>query len=113
MVADRGQRRIARTESRRRAPKPTSYGVQLAVGVRLVRASAQQKPPMLIFKGAKIQLNEGAHAILALCDGSRSREQIIAEASQRAPDGALAADISAFLDAAQTRGWIIDKGNQQ
>jgi pyrroloquinoline quinone biosynthesis protein D len=82
------------------------------VGVRLVRAGARQKLPMLICNGAKVQLNAGAEAILSLCDGSRTREQLVAEASQSEPNGPLASDINAFLDAARSRGWIVDRSHE-
>jgi hypothetical protein len=111
MVADR-QRRVAKSESRKKArASVVAQGVQLAVGVRLARAGARQKLPVLICDGAKVQLNAGAETILALCDGSRSREQIVAEASAREPVGPLAADVSAFLDAAEARGWIVDRNH--
>lgn len=109
MVEESGQRRVARSGNRRRvAPtKVTLPGVHLAAGVKLSRANARQKLPVLLCDGAKVQLNAGAEAILSLCDGSRTREQIVREISQQG-NGALSADIEAFLDAAQARGWVID-----
>jgi pyrroloquinoline quinone biosynthesis protein D len=59
----------------------------------------------------KVQLNEGAVAILSLCDGSRNREEIVTQVALRSQGGALAADIRAFLDAACARGWIVDPGD--
>lgn len=109
MVEQRGQRRIARPGNRRKvAPtKGALQGVQLAAGVKLSRASARHKLPVLLCDGAKVQLNAGAEAILSLCDGSRTRAQIILEASRQG-NGVLAADIEAFLDAAHARGWVLD-----
>jgi pyrroloquinoline quinone biosynthesis protein D len=108
MAADRGRRRVAaRGNGKGKAPRATLNGIQLAAGVRLVRAGTKQKVPMLVCADDKVQLNESAVAILRLCDGSRSREQIVAEVLQRASNRALAADVGAFLDAAQARGWIV------
>lgn len=113
MVADR-QRRVAKSESRKKAPASVvPQGIRLAAGVRLTRAGTRHKLPVLICDGAKVQLNAGAEAILALCDGSRTREQIVAEVSRREPVGPLAADVNAFLDAAEARGWIIDRKHMQ
>lgn len=106
MAADRG-RRIARGSGKSGPPKTALNGIQLAVGVKLVRVGAKQKVPMLVCADVKVQLNEGAAEILGLCDGSRSREQIIAEVASRASNQTLAADVGAFLDAARARGWIV------
>jgi pyrroloquinoline quinone biosynthesis protein D len=65
---------------------------------------------MLVHADEEVQLNEGALAILQLCDGSRSRDQIVEEAAQRSSEHSLEADIIAFLDAAQARGWIVEAG---
>jgi pyrroloquinoline quinone biosynthesis protein D len=108
MATDRGRRRIVRGDGKGKAPRSTPHGVQLAAGVRLVRAGTKQKLPMLVYADGKVQLNEGALAILQLCDGSRSREEIVEEAAQHSPEHSLAADIIAFLDAARARGWIIE-----
>jgi pyrroloquinoline quinone biosynthesis protein D len=107
MAAEGGRRRTSRSQGRRGAPRTVAYGVQLAAGVRLVDAESK-KVAMLICADGKVQLNDGAVAILRLCDGSRTLQQIVTEAAQHSPDGALAADISAFLDAARARGWIVE-----
>ena len=106
MVEESGQRRVARSGKRRKcAPTIAApQGVQLAAGVKLSRASGRQKLPVLLCDGANVQLNAGAEAILSLCDGSRTREQIVVEMLQQQVNGPLAADIEAFLDAAQARG---------
>jgi pyrroloquinoline quinone biosynthesis protein D len=62
---------------------------------------------MLQCPEGRVPLNESAVTILRLCNGAHSREEIIAEVSGHADGGALAADVSAFLDAARTRGWIV------
>jgi hypothetical protein len=55
-----------------------------------------------------VQLNECAAAILALCDGTRTREEIIAHVLPRAREADLAVDVRAFLDVAHQRGWIVE-----
>jgi pyrroloquinoline quinone biosynthesis protein D len=57
-------------------------------------------------KGA-IQVNETAAAILDLCDGEHTREEIV-DRIVRERGGALADDVRAFLDAAQRRGWVVE-----
>lgn len=108
MAAEGGRRRVTKGVGKRKAPSPTVHGLQLAAGVRLVAAGPKHKVAMLVYADGKVQLNEGAVAILRLCDGSRTLEQIVSEAARRSPDGALAADIGAFLDAARARGWIVE-----
>jgi pyrroloquinoline quinone biosynthesis protein D len=108
MAADRSRRRIVKGDAKGSAPRSTRNGIQLAAGVRLVEAGTKQQVSMLICADEKIQLNENAVAILRLCDGSRSRQEIVAEVAQRSRDRTLAADIGAFLDAAQARGWIVE-----
>jgi hypothetical protein len=54
-----------------------------------------------------VQLNETAAAVLALCDGTHTREEIIA-ATLATRDASLADDVRAFLMAASRRGWIVD-----
>jgi len=54
-----------------------------------------------------VQLNESAAAILALCDSTRTREELVARIV-RAKDDRLADDVRAFLDAARRRGWIVE-----
>lgn len=108
MAAEGGRRRITRSIGKRKAPRSVPNGVQLAAGVRLVAAGTKHKVAMLICADGKVQLNEGAVAILRLCDGSRTFDQIVDEVARGSPDGALAADIGAFLEAARARGWIVE-----
>jgi pyrroloquinoline quinone biosynthesis protein D len=56
-----------------------------------------------------VQLNESAAAILALCDGTLTREQIIARILPRAKDDSFAVDVREFLNAARRRGWIVEE----
>jgi pyrroloquinoline quinone biosynthesis protein D len=56
-----------------------------------------------------VQLNESAAAILALCDGTLTREQIIARILPRSKDDSFAVDVREFLNAARRRGWSVEE----
>jgi pyrroloquinoline quinone biosynthesis protein D len=56
-----------------------------------------------------VQLNENAAAILALCDGTLTREQIVARILPRSKDDSFAVDVREFLNAARRRGWIVEE----
>jgi predicted RNA-binding protein len=47
-----------------------------------------------------------AAAILRLCDGSRDRENVVAEVVRRSQPHTRAKEIIEFLDVARARGWI-------
>jgi len=55
-----------------------------------------------------VQLNESAAAILALCDGTLTREQIVTRVLPRSRDDSFAVDVREFLTAARRRGWIVE-----
>jgi len=55
-----------------------------------------------------VQLNESAAAILALCDGTLTREQIVTRVLPRSRDDSFAVDVRDFLNAARRRGWIVE-----
>jgi pyrroloquinoline quinone biosynthesis protein D len=56
-----------------------------------------------------VQLNKSAATILSLCDGTLTRDQIIARILRRSPDDRFAVDVREFLNAARRRGWIIEE----
>jgi pyrroloquinoline quinone biosynthesis protein D len=76
----------------------------LAPGRQLQQSAAG---PILVSRAGPIRLNASAAAILELCDGTRTREEIVAQAVGSGADG-LAGDVREFLDAASRRGWIIE-----
>ncbi|MDP8986138.1 MAG: pyrroloquinoline quinone biosynthesis peptide chaperone PqqD [Pseudomonadota bacterium] len=79
--------------------------IRLAPGIRLHRDG--KAASLLVLRAGKAHLNKHALAILELCDGSRSRTQVVMEAILGA--GTMrAADVADFLDAARARGWIIE-----
>jgi coenzyme PQQ biosynthesis protein PqqD len=82
--------------------------------VRLASGRQLQKDPAgdghyLAGPNGAVQLNATAAAILALCDGSLTREQIIARVLPRSRDDSFAGDAREFLNAARRRGWIVEE----
>lgn len=73
----------------------------------LSRGSPEGKETVLISAAGKVRLNRHAFALLELCDGSRSRDQVVVDAMVRSV-GATRVDVLAFLEAAKSRGWIND-----
>jgi hypothetical protein len=61
---------------------------------------------VLVSPNGKVQLNRIAAAILRLCDGSRAREDVVAEVVRTSHPHTRAVEIIEFLDAARARGWI-------
>jgi pyrroloquinoline quinone biosynthesis protein D len=83
--------------------------VRLAAGRQLQKDSAGNGHFFLAGPGGIVQLNESAAAILALCDGTLTREQIIARILPRSKDDSFAVDVREFLNAARRRGWIVEE----
>jgi pyrroloquinoline quinone biosynthesis protein D len=81
--------------------------IRLAPGRQLQKDSADGH--FLAGSTGVVQLNESAAAILALCDGTLTRDQIIARILPRSKDDSFAVDVREFLDAARRRGWIIEE----
>jgi pyrroloquinoline quinone biosynthesis protein D len=97
-------------ESQNKGHAPTSRALRLhlAPGVRIDRGEVEPDALVLVSPDGKVQLNEVAGTILRLCDGSRSREDIVAEVVLRPRGNTLATDIAEFLDVARARGWIME-----
>lgn len=55
-----------------------------------------------------IPLNEAAAAILALCNGTRSRNDIVARMTGSG-DPTVAGDVRAFIAVARRSGWILER----
>ena len=81
--------------------------IRLAPG-RHVQAQRLRDCHVLKYPSGIVQLNESAAQILALCDGTRTREEIIEHILLRTREADLAVDVRAFLDVARERGWIIE-----
>jgi pyrroloquinoline quinone biosynthesis protein D len=80
--------------------------VRLAPGIRLDGGQGNDGLVVLACPEGKVQLNRMAAAILRLCDGSRARDDIVAEALRGSQDLTRTAQIVEFMDAAVARGWI-------
>jgi pyrroloquinoline quinone biosynthesis protein D len=93
--------RVSLTTSRPR------HRLRLAPGIEL-RADSASASPLLIVMAGEVRLNAHACAILTLCDGSRSRGQVVIDAVMRAGGAMRASDVREFLEAAESRGWLID-----
>jgi pyrroloquinoline quinone biosynthesis protein D len=108
MSTGRRRRNVATTQ-KHSASGATPARVQLAPGVRLDGgANAPGVAPVLVAPNGVVQLNDGAAAILRLCDGSRDRDDIVAAIVEASQTPTIAADVLEFLDVAQARGWIIE-----
>ena len=82
--------------------------IKLAPGIQLSRDGNPAEPVFLVVARGKVRLNRQALAILELCDGSRSRDRVVVDAMLGAAGSMHAPDVVEFLDAAQSRGWIVD-----
>ena len=80
---------------------------RLAPG-RQARVEWREDRPVLVQPGGTVQLNDSAAAILELCDGTRTPEEVIAEFLAQGSHQELAEDVREFLDAALHRGWIVE-----
>lgn len=98
-----GGRRPVSSKKLGRAPRR----VRLAPGIRL--DGGEEKDGVLVCPNGNVQLNRMAAAILRLCDGSRDREDVVAEVVRRAQPQTRTAEIVEFLDVARARGWIDEK----
>jgi hypothetical protein len=81
--------------------------VRLAPAHRLIKPPSTDSP-VLVTRSGRVRLNATAAAILALCDGSCTRAEIVSRVTG-AVDPALAADVRAFLEAARRSGWVVER----
>ncbi len=65
-----------------------------------------QDAHVLLFPEGMVTLNDSAGRTLALCDGTRDADAIIAELMLQFPGADLADNVRDFLALAQVRGWI-------
>jgi pyrroloquinoline quinone biosynthesis protein D len=63
---------------------------------------------VLVCPEGRVPLNLIAAAILHLCDGSRNRDDVVAEVLRNSPTTTRAAEIREFIDVAIERGWIAE-----
>jgi pyrroloquinoline quinone biosynthesis protein D len=72
------------------------------------QAGSAAAQPVLIHPSGVVPLNESAAALLELCDGTRSFDEVVAQFAAQAGNADLAADAREFLEAARQRGWIVE-----
>lgn len=82
--------------------------IRLADEKRLQWAESQQCH-VLVHPHGSVQLNKSAAAILWLCDGSHTRDDIMRDFCCLARDADLKVDIVEFLDAAAAQGWVVEE----
>ena len=80
--------------------------MRLAPGVHFDGGKQNDEVLVLVGPNGNVQLNRMAAAILRLCDGSRGREDLVAEVVRSSHPRTRADEILAFLDVARARGWI-------
>jgi Coenzyme PQQ synthesis protein D (PqqD) len=88
---------------------PVHRPIKLAPGIELSREGDSSAVMFLVMTAGKVHLNGHALAILELCDGSRSRDRVVVDAMLRSPGGVRPDDVVEFLEAAQSRGWLIEE----
>ncbi len=81
--------------------------LQLAPGYR-VRIDRRARSAVLVTPAGPVPLNDTAAAILSLCNGTRTRDEIVAQVSPGA-DPAVAGDVRAFIAVAGRSGWILGR----
>jgi pyrroloquinoline quinone biosynthesis protein D len=106
MSTDRGGRRTGRNGQQGGAARPL---VRLAPGIRVDGGVAKDDVVVLVGPQGKVQLNRIAAAILRLCDGTRDRDEVVAEVVRSSRRQTRAVEIVEFLDVARARGWIEER----
>lgn len=79
--------------------------LQVAKRARL-RYDQTRDAQVLLLPERVVMLSESAAEILALCDGSRTLQEIVDELGARYPDAELEADVNDFLGEALSRRWL-------
>jgi len=79
---------------------------RLAPG-RQIKVEWREDRPVLVQPGGTVQLNDSAAAILELCDGTRTVDEVVGEFLAQPGRQELADDVREFINAALQRGWIV------
>ena len=82
---------------------------RLVTGARLRYDEVREEHLLLIPEGA-VRLNPTAAEVLELCDGERSRDDIVAALSERYQGADVRADVLELLDAMTQKGLVVDAG---
>ena len=72
----------------------------------LYRWEEAQQSHVLLYPEGVVKLNESAAAILGLCDGMRSVEEIVAELSRQYSGADIASSVYKFLEVSHAKSWI-------
>ena len=80
---------------------------RLVTGARLRYDEVREEHVLLIPEGA-VRLNETAAAVLELCDGRRSVDDIAATLSARYDGADLRDDVHDLVDAMTQKGLVVD-----
>ena len=86
-------------------PDDATHRPRLASGVRLHRDAVRERDVLLFPEGALV-LNETAVAVLELCDGTRTVDEIAAELSPRYGDADLRADVAELVEGVGEQGLL-------
>lgn len=75
-----------------------------------LRWEESERAYVLLYPEGIVKLNSSAAEIVKRCAGGRLVADIIAELSELCPEEDIAADILAFLEIANDKGWIRKAG---
>ena len=80
---------------------------RLVTGARLQYDDVREEHVLLVPEGV-VRLNPSAAAVLELCDGERSLEEIINTLSARYDGSGLRDDVEGLVDGMTQRGLVVD-----
>ena len=80
---------------------------RLVTGARLRYDDVRQEHVLLVPEGA-VRLNPTAAAVLELCDGERSVEEIVSTLSARYEGADVHDDVQGLVDGLTRRGLVVD-----
>jgi pyrroloquinoline quinone biosynthesis protein D len=82
-------------------------GPRLVTGARLQYDDVRAEHVLLVPEGV-VRLNPTAAAVLGLCDGERSLDEIVGTLSARYEGADVGDDVRDLIDAMQRRGLVVD-----
>ncbi|HZC14537.1 MAG TPA: pyrroloquinoline quinone biosynthesis peptide chaperone PqqD [Thermoleophilaceae bacterium] len=80
---------------------------RLVTGARLQYDDVREEHVLLVPEGA-VRLNSTAAAVLELCDGERSLDEIVGTLSTRYDGADLREDVQGLVDGLTQRGLVVD-----
>jgi pyrroloquinoline quinone biosynthesis protein D len=80
---------------------------RLATGARLQYDEVREEHVLLVPEGV-VRLNATAAAVLELCDGERSLDEIVGILSERYEGADLRDDVQGLVDGMARRGLVVD-----